>query len=141
MAIPTAIHERNLERLRAVHHDLWSVAIAVMEHIPTVVVFGWRGEKEQTEAFITGHSEKPWPTSKHNAMKDGRPLSLAVDMMPHPVNWEDREQLTLFAGFVMGLATQKGIKLRYGGDWNQNWQVSDNILDDLVHFELVSAKT
>ena len=29
------------------------------------------------------------------------------------------------------------IKLRWGGDWNDNKDFSDQTFDDLVHFELV----
>ena len=44
--------------------------------------------------------------------------------------------MTLFAGFVMGIATGMGIDIRWGGDWNQNDQVKDNKFDDLPHFEV-----
>ena len=29
-----------------------------------------------------------------------------------------------------------GINLRWGGDWNQNWEVNDNKFDDFPHFEI-----
>ena len=29
------------------------------------------------------------------------------------------------------------IKLRWGGDWNMNFEVDDNKFDDFPHFELI----
>jgi hypothetical protein len=29
-----------------------------------------------------------------------------------------------------------GINLRWGGDWDQDWEVKDNKFDDFPHFEL-----
>ena len=41
-----------------------------------------------------------------------------------------------FGGLVTGLAKQKGIPLRWGGDWDGDNNFKDNRFDDLVHFEL-----
>ena len=59
-----------------------------------------------------------------------------MDITPYPVNWEDRERQTLFAGFVIGLAKHMGVNLRWGGDWEQDFEVMDNRFDDFPHFEL-----
>jgi hypothetical protein len=37
----------------------------------------------------------------------------------------------------MAIAAQMDVKLRWGGDWDQDTQVKDNNFDDLWHFELV----
>ena len=62
--------------------------------------------------------------------------SLAVDVTPYPVDWKDRERQTLFAGFVMGIARSMGINLRWGGDWDPDWQVQDNKFDDFPLIEI-----
>ena len=63
--------------------------------------------------------------------------SLAVDVVPYPVDWQDRERMTYFAGFVMGIARVKfGISLRWGGDWDLDTDLKDNKFDDLPHFEI-----
>jgi len=36
----------------------------------------------------------------------------------------------------MGVASQMGIKIRWGGDWDSDGSVCDNKFNDLVHFEL-----
>lgn len=76
--------------------------------------------------------------SKHLPQADG--LSHAVDVAPYPQRWESkgyRDELFYFGGYVKGIASQMGIKIRYGGDFNQNNDVSDSGFEDLDHFELV----
>ena len=63
--------------------------------------------------------------------------SEAIDAAPCPIDWEDRERATLFAGFMIGLGKDHDIDLRWGGDWNTDWQVKDNKFDDLLHYEVV----
>ena len=84
---------------------------------------------EDNELVAKGASKTKY--SKHI---EGR----AVDVAPYPINWEDRERMTYFAGMVMGIAKAKGIGLRWGGDWNQNTDLEDNGFDDLPHFELTN---
>jgi hypothetical protein len=57
-------------------------------------------------------------------------------VVPYPIDWDDRERFHLFSGFVLGIARSMGIKLRWGGDWNMNFEVDDNNFDDFPHFEL-----
>ena len=79
-----------------------------------------------------GKSQVRWPDGKHNTEP-----SLAVDVCPYPVVWDDRERQTLFAGYVLATAKAMGIDLRWGGDWDRDTEVRDNSFDDLVHFEIV----
>ena len=36
----------------------------------------------------------------------------------------------------MGIASQMGIDIIWGGDWDGDTDLKDNAFDDLVHFEL-----
>ena len=96
------------------------------------VVSGHRTEEEQNALFHRGASKLKWPHSKHN-----REPSLAVDVYPYPIDWQDRDRFHYFAGFVLGISEGLGYKLRWGGDWDMDWQVRDNVFDDLGHFELI----
>ena len=87
-------------------------------------------------AFLRGNSKVQFPNSKHNSLP-----SLAVDAAPYPIDWNDKKRFALFAGFVLGIAATKGIRLRWGGDWNMNYITLDNRFDDLPHFELVQERT
>lgn len=135
-------HDRNIDtpvfsqkseqRLSTCHNDIQHVFHEVIKHIDCTVICGHRSKEEQDEAFRTGHSKVLYPKGKHNKQP-----SLAIDVIPYPIDWIDRERMTLFAGYVLGTAESMGINMRWGGDWNQNWNVQDNSFDDLVHFELV----
>lgn len=81
--------------------------------------------------FELGRSKLKWPKGKHNK----RPAE-ATDAAPYPIDWEDRERFIMFGGYVLGIAFELNIGLRWGGDWDRDTQVKDNRFDDLVHFEL-----
>jgi peptidoglycan L-alanyl-D-glutamate endopeptidase CwlK len=104
----------------------------VVETFDNTILVGHRNQDAQDEMFDTGRSQLRWPNSKHNKLP-----SQAVDVICYPIDWNDRERITLFAGFVLGTATQMGILIRWGGDWDRDWKTSDNTFDDLVHYELL----
>ena len=81
--------------------------------------------------YDEGRTKVKYPNGRHNISP-----SKAVDVTPYPVDWEDRERQTLFAGFVIGIARGMGIRLRWGGDWDMDFQVMDNRFDDFPHFEV-----
>lgn len=119
-------------KLGTCHDSLQLVFAEVIRHVDCTVLEGFRPEQVQNELFRSGKSQLMWPAGKHNQSP-----SLAIDVAPYPIQWKDRERFTLFAGFVLGIAAAKGVTLRWGGDWNRNFQVNENNFDDLVHFELV----
>ena len=103
----------------------------VIKHVDCSVLEGHRDKDRQNKLYEEGKTKVKYPNGRHN-----RQPSSAVDVTPYPVDWEDRERQTLFAGFVIGVASQMGINLRWGGDWDQDFQVVDNRFDDFPHFEL-----
>lgn len=62
---------------------------------------------------------------------------LAVDVVPYPVDWDDRERFAYFAGIVKGIAFSMGLEIRWGGDWDQDGKTLDEIFSDMPHFELL----
>lgn len=124
--------ERSKQRLATCDERLQRVFNEVIRWHNCTVVCGHRNEEEQNEAYRTGHSNLLWPRSKHNAQP-----SLAVDVIPYPVNWADRDRFVFFAGFVLGAARQMGIKLRWGGDWTMDGDLHNDSFVDMPHFELV----
>lgn len=119
------------DRLATCDARLQRVFNEVIKHFDCKVLQGHRGQAEQDKAFAEGASQKKWPNGNHNSMP-----SKAVDVVPYPVDWTDRERMTLFAGFVIGIAQGMGIDIRWGGDWNENTKVKDNSFDDLPHYEV-----
>ena len=119
------------KRLATCDEKLQKVFNKVIEYVDCSVLEGTRSEATQNKYYKEGKSKFKFPGSKHNSMP-----SRAADVTPYPVYWEDRERQTLFAGFVIGLAKGMGINLRWGGDWDMDFQVNDNKFDDFPHFEV-----
>ena len=103
----------------------------VVQKFDNTIITGHRGEAEQEQHYLEGRSKVQFPNSKHNTLP-----SVAVDAAPYPIDWNDRERFTYFAGYVLGVADSMGISLRWGGDWDRDTEVKDNNFDDLLHFEL-----
>ena len=122
---------KSRERLSTCESNLQIVFNEVIKHVDCSVLEGHREKDRQNKLYEEGKTKVKYPNGRHN-----RQPSSAVDVTPYPVDWEDRERQTLFAGFVIGVASQMGIKLRWGGDWDQDFQVVDNRFDDFPHFEL-----
>ena len=122
----------SLERLSTCDIRLQDLFLRVVENFDCKVTCGHRTEEAQNKAYSEGRSKVEWPNSKHN----GTP-SQAVDIAPYPINYSDTRRFCYFAGFVLGTAQAMGIKIRWGGDWDQDTEVLDNKFNDLMHFELV----
>ena len=123
--------KKSKERLNTCDSNLQKVFNEVIKHVDCSVLEGHREKDRQNKLFEEGKTKVKYPKGRHN-----RQPSSAVDVTPYPVDWKDRERQTLFAGFVIGVASQMGINLRWGGDWDQDFQVVDNRFDDFPHFEL-----
>lgn len=115
----------------------------VIKHVDCTITCGHRGKEEQDEAFRTGKSKVQFPNSMHN-----KTPSLAVDVVPYPVEWPDarmdREtyarslgRFYLFVGYVRATADQFGIQVRCGADWDGDFEVKDQNFHDLPHIELI----
>lgn len=99
------------------------------------VICGHRGEKEQNEALAAGKSTKAWPDSKHNTLP-----SAAVDIAPYPRDWADEMAFARLAGYVLAVADEMGIEVRWGGDWNNDSRTRDERFVDAPHFELTQTE-
>ena len=122
---------RSKERLATCEKDLQMVFNEVIKYVDCSVLEGHRSGERQDKLYDEGKTKVRYPNGRHNSNP-----SLAVDVTPYPVDWKDRERQTLFAGFVLGIANQMGINIRWGGDWDQDFEVQDNKFDDFPHFEL-----
>ena len=119
------------ERLATAHPYLQKLFNEIIKTNDCSVTEGHRGKELQNKYFDEGKSKVKFPNGRHNQKP-----SLAVDVTPYPVDYNDRERQTLFAGYVLGVASQMGLNIRWGGDWNKDFSVSDNRFDDMPHFEL-----
>lgn len=124
--------EISQKRLAECAKPLQDIANEVIKTFDFTILCGHRGELEQTKMLKEGKSTLSYPNSKHNQMP-----SIAIDVAPYPIDWNDKERFFLLAGLFFATANAKGIVLRWGGDWNCNWNFEDQTFDDLPHFELV----
>jgi peptidoglycan L-alanyl-D-glutamate endopeptidase CwlK len=128
---------RSKEQLSSCHADLQKLFNEVIKHYDCTILEGHRSNEEQEELFNQGKSKLKAGKSKHNNTP-----SLAVDVAPYHIkkpniDWDCADNFYLFSGYVLGVANQLGIKIRWGGSWDKTLDVRNNKFNDLVHFELV----
>jgi len=124
--------KKSKEELSTCRKELQEVFNEVIKTVDCSILEGNRHQTRQDLLYKEGKTKVKFPYGRHNALP-----SFAVDVVPYPIDWDDRERFHLFAGFVLGIAKSMDINLRWGGDWNQNWEVDDNKFDDFPHFELI----
>lgn len=122
----------SLKKLSECHPDLQKVCRKAIEIMDFTVLCGHRGKADQDKAIEAGASKVKYPKSKHNLYP-----SVAVDLAPYPVNWDDLYKFYLLAGVILAVAHSLDIKLRWGGDFNMNWDLGDQKFIDLPHFEVI----
>jgi len=126
--------QTSVKNLSTCTDDLQELFNEVIKHWDCSVIEGYRDETGQTKAYESGNSKVKYPNGKHNRIP-----SNAVDVVPYVLGkgivWESRECLA-FGGFVMGVASQLGLRIRWGGDWDGDKDVNDQSFNDLVHFEV-----
>lgn len=119
-------------KLDSCHPELVAICEIVIMNYDFSVLEGHRSNKRQEELFRQGKSKLRGGESKHNSNP-----SMAVDLAPWPIVWEDSRRFYFLAGLMFQAAFDLGVRLRFGGDWNQNFDFSDQSFFDLAHFELI----
>ena len=127
-----AFGNRSRANLETCDDRIQEVFNEVIKHIDCSVLEGRRGKDRQNFLYDTGQSKVRFPDGKHNSSP-----SKAVDVAPYPIDWDNKERFILFAGFVLGIAQSKGITLRWGGDWNKDFDTKDTAFFDAPHFETI----
>lgn len=114
----------------------------VVEVMDCSILEGHRGKEAQDAAFnaVPKRSEVQWPNGKHNGIP-----SLAVDAQPHPLKLDGSgkaklEQFWVFGGVVIGIAAKLGIKVRWGRDWDSDFDFDDQTFNDFYHWELITGE-
>lgn len=115
------------QKLNTCHSDLIKLIEAVAETEKCAVICGFRGRYEQEKAYMAGKSKAKWGQSKHNLKP-----SMAVDVVPLPLNWEDIEAFERLGEKIMAKAEELGINIRWGRDFTN--------LKDYPHFELMEKE-
>jgi len=133
-----AFSEASRKALDTAHPKLRALFEEIVKTVDCTVICGFRDQAAQDLAVAMGKSKRPWPGSAHNNYP-----SLAVDAAPYPIDWSEKEgarRFYYFAGYVRRVAEQMGIKLKFGGDWDGDFDLKDQNFFDLDHFELVEER-
>jgi peptidoglycan L-alanyl-D-glutamate endopeptidase CwlK len=123
--------------LSSCNNRLQRVFNEVIKHWDCTIVCGHRGEIAQNRAFFDKKSKVRYPDSKHNTfLSEGIDVAPYYPTTPH-IRWNNTREFYAFAGFVLGIAASMRIKLRWGGDWDSDKDLTDQKFNDLLHFETV----
>lgn len=122
--------KRSAARLATCHPDLQRLFNEIIKTRDCTIICGARTLEEQQAAFKGGFSKIDGINrkSKHQISKE-QPLSLAVDVLPFPIDWNDRAGHDNFARAVKATAEHLKIKVRWGGDFKS--------FRDAPHWEII----
>ena len=139
-----AFSKKSKALLEQCHPDLQQVLNEAIKIFDFSVTEGARTKEQQAKYVKEGKSKTM--NSKHipKYYKEiKKECSFAVDIVPYPVDYNDRERFCVMAGIVLGIAkvfNDLGIirsEIRWGGDWNKNNITKDEGFSDLPHFEIL----
>lgn len=116
--------------------DLQVLVTRIRDEVADIsLISGYRDREEQNGLHENGFSTLRWPDSKHN-----RKPSLAVDLQPYPYPLR-KVKLWAALGYIAGnaqrIAKEEGFRIRWGGDWDGDGDITDQIFDDLFHLEKI----
>jgi peptidoglycan LD-endopeptidase CwlK len=131
--------KESFTKLSTCHHDLQVLFYEVIKYFDCIILEGYRNQEDQEKAFSTGNTKLHYPHGKHNHQP-----SMAVDVTPYPINFNDIKLSMWFGGYVMGIAQKlkeegkMSHSLRWGGAWDGLGRLDrPGQLNDEVHFELM----
>lgn len=138
---------KNGNLLHQCHRDLRDLFMHVDDIVQVEILPSTIRTLEQQKKFVADGTSKTM-NSLHLITPE-HPFSRAVDAGPWPHVWpvegtkdfwKDWARLYYFAGVVMATAKIMGINVRYGGDWNSDFNIKNEKFYDGVHFELIQPK-
>lgn len=123
--------KRSQEKLETCDSRIQEIMNEAIKIIDFTVLEGHRSKDLQNLYYEQGKSKLKYPQSRHNSYP-----SMAIDIAPYPIDWNDRERFVYIAGIIKGIGMAMGYKIRWGGDWNMNNNLKDQTFFDLPHFEI-----
>lgn len=115
------------KKLDTCHSFLQQLVFEVLKTADVTVVCGHRTEAEQNDAYDKGASKLKWPHSKHNAYP-----SMAVDVVPYPIDWNDIERFKKLSVIVKEAWIKLGLDNTYTLVWGGDWKS----FKDYPHWEI-----
>lgn len=124
--------KRSASRLSTADPRLQSIFNELILTFDNSIICGYRNKADQNAAYAASNSQVQWPDGKHNENP-----SRAIDAVPYPTMWDDKKAFYFMAGKIDEIARKRGIRIRWGGDWDRDYDFDDQKFMDLGHWELV----
>ena len=144
----------SMGHIRTLRGPYQKMLLKVIQRYDISILDGKRTEEKQKENVRKGYSKTL--NSKHVYPLNGP--SLAFDFAPYPIEYpklgifnrllwkmvkkyaKDWARFAYMAGYIVGMAEERGMKLRWGGNWNDDEQLNfeEQNFDDLGHLEEMS---
>lgn len=127
--------ERSEKNLQGVKPELVKVVRLALSQsaVDFAVIEGVRTKQRQAELFKKGATK---------TMNSRHLTGHAVDLAPivdGQIPWHDKTKFKEIAKAMFQAAKALNIKIRWGGDWNENGESEDERFYDGPHFELHRA--
>ena len=131
---------KSKERLLTCHKDIQKIAAVACSRKDFSVLEGTRTLEQQQKYFKDGKSKLDGikKKSKHQSNP-----SMAVDIAPTPIQWDDMKPFHEMADIMLDVAAELKAsgdinhRLRSGLDWDMDGDRTDQKFNDGPHFELV----
>jgi len=140
---------KSIDRLATCHPDIQKVMNEVIKHYDFKVEYGTRSVEEQFFLFKKGRKyiDGKWVVvgrkdvvtgfdGIHKLSKHNHSPSLAIDIVPYPVDWKDLERFKELKKVVFKCAKELGITLVWGADWDSDGNIKEHKLQDYPHYEI-----
>jgi peptidoglycan L-alanyl-D-glutamate endopeptidase CwlK len=121
--------KKSREQLSTCEKDLQMLFNEIVRTFDCTVTQGHRTVEEQEKLYKEGKTKVKFGRHNHKP-------SIAVDVTPYPVDYSNIDRHYYFGGYVLGVASEMGIDIRWGGDWDGDKETKDQTFNDLVHFEI-----
>jgi peptidoglycan L-alanyl-D-glutamate endopeptidase CwlK len=138
--------KKSQDKLLTCHQDLQTVFNYVIKYFDNTVICGHRTDDEQFKLYCQGrdmpgkivtYKDGVYKKSMHQQFP-----SMAIDVVPYPIEWSNVNRMRYFIGFVKGVAQMLydygaiDHLVRTGIDWDDNTTLKDQRFKDFPHFEL-----
>ena len=135
--------QKSKDKLSTCHPDIQKVLNEAIKRYDFMVLYGNRTIEEQFELFKKGRTlkEGKWvKTGSTVTNLDGKTKksmhnyspSLAVDIAPYPIDWNNLERFKEMAKVILECAKELGVNLEWGGNWAS--------FKDYPHFQLKTQR-
>jgi peptidoglycan LD-endopeptidase CwlK len=134
---------RSRANLEGVDPDMIRVVERAIANSPQdfMVLEGVRTPARQKELYAQGRT-KPgkkvtWTLNSNHFINPKTGYGQAVDLVPFPVDWSDLKKFDVMARAMLKAATDLGIPIRWGANWDGDGNWREKGETDSPHFELV----